>query len=511
MIAIPNARLDELACGPAIDFRAGPANGRAAGALIPPIALLGVPFDKLTMNGALERIERMIVGRQPHYVVTANADFLVQARRDVELRRILREAHLVLCDGTPLLWASRLLGNPLPERVAGSDLAPLLIERAAQKGYRLFLLGASPEANAQAVERLKKRHPTLNIVGNHSPAFQPLLQMDHAEIKRRISAARPDLLFVSLGCPKQEKWIAMHYHALGVPVTIGVGATIDFLAGRVKRAPRWMQRAGLEWAFRLLQEPRRLFKRYLADLWHFSGATLAQCWEMQWRPGGPRRAGPSSFAVVERKWQRVHVSERLDIDSIRRDEAVWERLLTCERHGLLDLTGVRFIDSTGIGLLLFLRKQLHRAGRHLILIAPSTQVRRALRWLRLEECFELATDALDARAIITRRDQEKATPVLVTDTARSLAWQGEITADNAERVWSLTREPLNRLCALGRKISIDLSEVRFVDGTGLGVMVRARELAERQGGCLRFAEAQPAVRNVLNLATLDSLLMDSAA
>src|SRR6266516_1382927 len=510
MIALGHPRLAS-GCGPANTVVvAGPANALAASVQVPPIALLGVPFDHLNMDGALERIDRMVASRQPHYVITANADFLAQARRDVELRRILLEAHLVLCDGTPLVWASRLLGNPLPERVAGSDLAPWLIQLAVKKNYRLFLLGASPETNAQALARLKKQHPTLNVVGNYSPPFKPLLEMDHAEIRRRISAAGPDLLFVSLGCPKQEKWIAMHYLALDVPVTIGLGATIDFLAGRVKRAPRWMQRAGLEWAFRLLQEPRRLFKRYLGDLWHCGGATLAQCWELQWRPCGARRTGPSSLAVAERTWQQVQVSERLDVDSIRRDEAVWKQLLAHDGHGLLDLTGVRFIDSTGAGLLVRLRNRLRRAGHHLILVAPSVRVLRALRLLRLEGFFEMARDALEAREIIARRNQEQFILVVANGAGRPLAWQGEITADNAERVWSLTEEPINRFCAQQRKISIDLSGVRFVDSTGLGVMVRAKEFAERRGGSLRFAGAQPGVRNVLRLSKLESGLLDDA-
>jgi len=199
----------------------------------PPIAILGIPFDNITISRALERIAEMVESRRPHYLVTANVDFLVQAQTDIELRRILFDAHLVLCDGTPLVWASRLLGNPLPERVAGADLVPLLIRVAAQRGYRLFLLGATPESAQRAVTNLYRQHPDLIIAGHYSPPFNKLLEMDHDEIKRRITEAAPDLLLISFGCPKQEKWIAMHYRSLGVPVAVGVGATIDFLAGQV--------------------------------------------------------------------------------------------------------------------------------------------------------------------------------------------------------------------------------------------------------------------------------------
>src|SRR5882724_5575093 len=189
----------------------------------PPIAILGIPFDNITIAQALERIAEMVESRRPHYLVTANVDFLVQAQTDIELRRILFDAHLVLCDGTPLVWASRLLGNPLPERVAGADLVPLLIRVAAQRGYRLFLLGATPESAQRAVTNLYRQHPDLIIAGHYSPPFNKLLEMDHDEIRRRITEAAPDLLLISFGCPKQEKWIAMHYRSLGVPVAVGVG------------------------------------------------------------------------------------------------------------------------------------------------------------------------------------------------------------------------------------------------------------------------------------------------
>src|SRR4051812_4465918 len=213
----------------------------------PCIAILGVPFDNVSAKEAVALVEQMVATRRPHYLVTANVDFLVQAKEDIELRRILFDAHLVLCDGTPLVWASRLLGNPLPERVAGSDLVPLLLNTAAEKGYRPFFLGSTSETIELAVAKLKERLPRLELAGYYSPPFHRLLEMDHDEITARIAAAKPDLLFVGFGCPKQEKWIAMHYRALGVPVSVGVGATIDFLAGKVVRAPRWMRKAGIEW------------------------------------------------------------------------------------------------------------------------------------------------------------------------------------------------------------------------------------------------------------------------
>ncbi|HVS52168.1 MAG TPA: WecB/TagA/CpsF family glycosyltransferase, partial [Opitutaceae bacterium] len=309
-----------------------------------PVSLLGVPFDNVTIAEALARIDAMIAARIPRYVVTANVDFLVQAQHDVELRRILLEAELVLCDGTPLLWASRWLGNPLPERVAGSDLAPSLLANAARRGHRVFLLGAGPGIAAEAAARLQRQYPALNLVGHYAPPFAALLEMDHAEIARRVCAAQPDILLVSFGCPKQEKWIAMHFRSLGVPVSIGVGATIDFLAGRVRRAPGWMRRSGTEWLFRLALEPRRLFRRYARDIFVFL-PTFATQWSRLARRAPSRSPhrnaarpspAPSCFAL-EREFTRR---------ALEQDRRWASELDAPSAACVLDGSAVEHIDAT---------------------------------------------------------------------------------------------------------------------------------------------------------------------
>lgn len=290
----------------------------------PPIAILGVAFNNVTLDETLSLIEQMVLSRQPHYLVTANVDFLVQARHDVELHRILLNAHLVLCDGTPLLWVSRLLGNPLAERVAGADLAPLLIRMAAQKGYRLFILGGRPEVSGKAIANLRAQYPDLIIAGDYSPPFQSLLDMDHDLVARRIREAKPDLLLVSFGCPKAEKWFAMNYRSLGVPVGIGLGATIDFLAGQVKRAPCWMQRTGAEWIFRLAQEPRRLIPRYANDLWYFGASVLRQWWPLRVRHEKAAAASRASLLTEHPFWLHITLPSRLDLAVVRRDALLWK-------------------------------------------------------------------------------------------------------------------------------------------------------------------------------------------
>jgi len=347
----------------------------------------------------------------------------------VELRRILLDAHLVLCDGTPVLWASRLLGNPLPERVAGSDLVPLLIQATARKKYRLFLLGASEDSASRAVAKLHAQFPELIIAGHYSPPFNKLLEMDHEEIKRRISEAKPDLLLVSFGCPKQEKWISMHYRALGVPVAAGVGATIDFLAGQVKRAPAWMQRSGTEWIFRVAQEPRRLFRRYLKDLWVFGWSILAQWWQLQSRLSkAPNGSNPSlDQQLTDAPVQTIRMAGRLELAAVRNGSTITAELVAEPRHCLLDMAAVEFIDSTGVGFLIQLQKKLHAAGRHLVLVAPSLIVQRALRLMHLEDFFASTPDLAAAQQLIQARAREQSLAVTSGTGAAGnpVVWQGE--------------------------------------------------------------------------------------
>lgn len=368
----------------------------------PPIAMLGVAFDNVSLSGALGRIQAMIAARVPSYIVTANVDFLVQARRNPELRRVLLDAHLVLCDGMPLVWASRWLGNPLPERVAGADLAPQLIRVAAEQNYRLFFLGATPEANARAIANVRAQFPNANIAGHFSPPFRPLPEMDNDAIRRRILAAQPDILFVAFGCPKAEIWMARHHQSLGVPVMIGVGATMDLLAGHVKRAPLWMQRAGAEWVFRLCQEPRRLVRRYAADLWSFIPAMAAQCW---WMERGRLRRAPrgGSFAssVLAPTWLRLRAPGLLDADAARREKWILEEL--DGRDCCFDLASVTRIDSTGVALLLHLRKEILAQGKRLVLLAPSPAVRAALKLMGARDVFDTAENLAEASGLTRER------------------------------------------------------------------------------------------------------------
>jgi N-acetylglucosaminyldiphosphoundecaprenol N-acetyl-beta-D-mannosaminyltransferase len=235
------------------------------------VPVANVAFDDFTMPEAVERIVLMTQKTdRPRYVCTGNLDHLVMLSKDPHFRAVYGVADMVLADGAPIIWLSRLRNRhqPLRERVAGSDLFWELARASAATGLRLFLLGGAPGAAKAAADAVSEHCPGAQVCGTYCP---PAECFDTPEEQERIRAhvhdAQPDVLLVAFGAPKQEKWIAEYKDCLGVPVAIGVGGTFEMASGIVRRAPLWVQRAGMEWAYRCLQEPKRLFGRYfLRDL-----------------------------------------------------------------------------------------------------------------------------------------------------------------------------------------------------------------------------------------------------
>ena len=227
----------------------------------------GLPLARLRMAEVVTAVGDRIAAGRPAYFITANTHYAMLTGEHPDLPAINARADFILADGAPLVWASRRTGAPLPERVAGSDLIFELSAEAAQKGYRLFFVGGAEGVAEAAARRLVACYPGLHIVGTECPPFREWTQAEEADLIGRIRTARPDLLLTAFTMPKGERWLAANLQALGVPVVVNVGAALDFAAGRVRRAPRWMQRSGLEWAFRLGREPRRLLGRYARNAW----------------------------------------------------------------------------------------------------------------------------------------------------------------------------------------------------------------------------------------------------
>lgn len=227
----------------------------------------GLPLAPLTFEQSLERVDQLIAAGKPNFFITANLQYALLTDQDARLPPVNAQAAFILADGMPLVWASRWRKQRLPERVAGSDLVPALCEQAARKGHRVFLLGGAPGIADEAARKLCERFPALQIVGIEVPPFRELSAEEQAQMLERIRNAKPDLLFVAFGQPKGELWMAQHREALGVPACVQIGASLDFVAGKVDRAPRWMQRGGLEWLYRLYREPGRLIGRYSRNIW----------------------------------------------------------------------------------------------------------------------------------------------------------------------------------------------------------------------------------------------------
>lgn len=237
----------------------------------------GLFFDDVTMSEATARIVELASRRdRPRFVCTGNLDHLAIAAQDAEFKAAYEAADLVVADGAPVVWLSKLGGTPLRERVAGSDLFWTLGRASADTGVTLFFLGGVEGAAEAAKAELEKRYPGVRIVGTYCPPFKTFATEEEQDrIQREVQRASPDVLLVAFGAPKQEKWIHANKDRLGVPVSIGVGGSFEMASGMLKRAPVWMQRSGLEWAYRFAQQPRRLFDRYIVrDLPHLAKAAV---------------------------------------------------------------------------------------------------------------------------------------------------------------------------------------------------------------------------------------------
>ncbi len=248
----------------------------------PHVHILGVPVHAATFESLLASIAEWVSARTPtRQVCTVSPEFVMIAQQNAAFMRVLRQADLCVADGVGLLWAARRLGRALPERVTGSDGVPLIAERAAREGWRLYLLGAAEGVAERAAEALRARYPGVRIVGTYAGSPAP---EEEDALVARVNASGADILFVAYGAPQQDLWIARNRARLKVSVAMGVGGTFDFLAGVVPRAPRWMRQLGLEWLFRLLRQPwrwRRMLRlpRFVWAVWRYGEHPLPKAEE----------------------------------------------------------------------------------------------------------------------------------------------------------------------------------------------------------------------------------------
>ena len=254
-----------------------------------------VPFDQVTLQQAVERIDQLIGRGLPSYVITANLNYVMLHHCRPEIRPVTDDADLILADGQPIVWRSKLGQDPLPERVAGSEMIYRLAEESSLKGWGIYFLGGEPGVAATCAERLANLYPGLKIAGVESPPFRQLTPAEQSAQDERIRNSGASLLLVAFGQPKGECWIHEHYKRLGVPVSIQLGASFDFIAGTARRAPRIWQQVGMEWAYRMLSDPRRLVPRYAAN-GSFLLSVLLEDWKRKvtsWGMGNWTARSPS--------------------------------------------------------------------------------------------------------------------------------------------------------------------------------------------------------------------------
>ncbi len=228
--------------------------------------LLNTFVNNMDMEETIQTIDSFIQQKKRSYIVAINVDVVIKIEQDAYLKRITDQADMVLVDGKPLIWISKLYKRPVKAKISGSDLVPKLCEKAAEKGYTIFIIGGKDGIAEQAKRKLEKQLSGIKIVGTYAPPYG--FEKDKNEldkINQMISDVHPDLLIGCFGCPKQEKWIYENYKKYDATVSVCAGATVDFLTGNIRRAPGWMSDHGLEWFYRFTQEPKRMFKRYFVD------------------------------------------------------------------------------------------------------------------------------------------------------------------------------------------------------------------------------------------------------
>jgi N-acetylglucosaminyldiphosphoundecaprenol N-acetyl-beta-D-mannosaminyltransferase len=329
--------------------------------------------------------------------------------------------------------------------------------------------------------KVQARHPKLQLVGAYVPPEQPLLEMDHADIRRRLRAARPDILLVAFGSPKQEKWINMNYREAGVPFVLGAGLTFDFLTGEAKPA----RSAGME------------FSKYIR-------AVLRQWWRLRARKTAAAVAGPN---VIPDPFGNliIRAPSRLDAATVQVSQSEWLRAAE-NSHVMFDLTDTIFTDSTGVGALIRRRRRSRELGWQFFLIAPHPQVEAALKLMKLDEFFTIQASVAGARIVM--ESAVGAVPVTsgVLEAELRIRWTGEVTALNAVELGAYTDSELSQVTP-GMTVAIDLSRVTFVDSSGIGLMIRFKKNLKRHNINLRFENAIASVRNVVRQTQLEEFLL----
>jgi exopolysaccharide biosynthesis WecB/TagA/CpsF family protein/anti-anti-sigma factor len=491
--------------------------------------VLGIPIDDLTLEEAVDRTLELADGYRkdgrPRNIATVNVDFLTNALgwfpsrppRHPELLEVLRRADLVTADGMPLVWLANMLGAPVRARVTGADLVPALAKAMAVSGHTLYLLGGKGDIAEQAARELQANNPGLRIVGVHAPFVHTEgdavtdSEAEDEEVLQRLNAADPDVLLIGFGNPKQELWFHRNRHRIRAGVTIGVGGTFEFIVGRVSRAPEWMQKTGVEWIYRITQDPKRLWKRYAIGLAKLvvmsipmviyyrlsqSRAKKLTAPSQQFSSEGYTDGTLVLPAHVDAAWLSKHPVQIFD-ESSRGSKAA------------VDFSALEFIDSSDLGVLVRYWKSAQNNGVDMVAYGlDRSKVKSLLKMTRVWDLFaqnqaDVADRVLSDVAVEESRiiaDGFIHIAALGGD-AVVLSFHGALDVDQAQRL-----RQFDWMSVIADKHAIlDLAQLSFVDSTGLRVFFQLQRHVQQSEHELVLCNAQPGVRQLMAVVRLDQL------
>lgn len=526
--------------------------------------ILGIPVDNLTLSEAIGKIFDLVdqyrLDQTPKYVATVNVDFVVNTLSWIpgrtshpELLDILRKSDLVTADGMPLVWTARLLGTRLKERVTGADLVPALAETAADKGKSIYLLGGAGDVSRQAADTLLSWFPGLVVAGTSAPFVhvtgEKMLTAADEDllVVEEINRTAPDILFLGFGNPKQEIWFQRNRHRLKVPVSIGIGGTYEFITGRTRRAPAWIQKSGFEWVYRITQDPFRLFNRYFKGFFKFGTMILPSILYLKYRTWRLTLSGKK----VEKKAEKdslppqsvrgdeiepgsvngesatdgaLHFSGKTDLSvhvlalPPRMDSAWVETdgpgFLTrvMEHNVILDFSRVDFMDSTGIGFLVKLYRRFEKQKKRLILCAIQPPIMRTFKLIRVIDLFgKYIVDSVEvALDHFSRAVQEPGFYYFGEENSGvvTLHLFGHL---DSERIANDNLGPASFLS--GKKIShciLNLKELVYVENSAVFLFLSLQKALEQTGRSLVLCGVQGKVRQMLKISKVEHLFTIAA-
>jgi N-acetylglucosaminyldiphosphoundecaprenol N-acetyl-beta-D-mannosaminyltransferase len=487
----------------------------AHGGTLRTVVVLGIPFKDVSFNDVVEWVNQRVRSRCPGYIATANMDFIMQAWRDPEQQRILLEADLVVADGIPIVWLSRLMGFGLKERVTGSDLVPMFAKLCAREGFSLYGLGGAPGVAEKAMECLSQRYPGLRVAGCYSPPKADVLAMNNAEILSKLEAADPDILLVAFGAPKQEKWVNMHIREWRVPVSIGIGGSLDFLAGAQKRAPRIIQKCALEWLWRMMSDPPRLFKRYISNIFFFSIA-LIKLFVLRYGPSGkmPRVMSDPTEANVLKSLHAKRIAFPDPADSCA---------VEAFRNACTDATGISslvvdleqrdWLTILEMGILVEGSRTCRSKGRHFYVLAGHPRAAKAFRFFHLNHYLHAAERIEEIiQAIRSQRSCAGERKTCVVSGGRlTLALPAELTAANLEpfrttfeQAWQGWEQQKHR-----EGVTVDATAIEFLDSAAMGFLNAIRKQTAQAGLAFQCLGFHGAALQTLKIARLDTLFSEA--